>query len=151
MAWDSSHVEAGKFVAVHLHSLRVTLSGGVVIDLTRIDLNDPVQWCEFHGVKVEDGIAYIYKAVDDEWTTDRGFDYSPGSKTVAPDWDPAKVCGYGLHFGATPIHSRAYFPDATKFVRVGVRLESLVPLGDKCKAPAVVVAAVEVDVFGRVL
>ncbi|KAA0021829.1 DUF7666 domain-containing protein [Antrihabitans cavernicola] len=136
---------ASRFVAVHLHSQRVILAGGVVIDLTAIDLSDPVQWCEFHGVTVDGGIAYVYKAVNDAWTTDRGFDYSPGSKTVAPDWDAAPHCGNGLHFGATPGHSRVYMPDATKFVRVGVAVSGLVPLGGKCKAAAVVVAAVEVD------
>jgi hypothetical protein len=149
VASGSSRVEASKYVAVHLHSARADITGGVLIDLTKIDLNDATQWLEFHGVHVENGVAYVYKAVNDEWTTDRGVDYSPGSTPGAPDWKPTLECGNGLHFGATPLCSREYFREATKYVRVGVAAETLVPLGDKCKAPKVVVAAVEVDMYGH--
>ena len=39
-AWDSVSVRAGSHVAVHLHSAHATVTGGVVIDLTQIDLDD---------------------------------------------------------------------------------------------------------------
>ncbi|AXQ60755.1 hypothetical protein I5H32_gp055 [Mycobacterium phage EleanorGeorge] len=104
-ARDSSRVEAGKYVAVHLHSQRVTLDAkGAVIDMTAVDLTDPATWCDYHGVRVCDGIAYLYKAVNQQWTTDRGVDYSPGSTPEAPDWDPDwRDCGKGLHFCAHPM------------------------------------------------
>ncbi len=153
-ARDSSSVEAGKYVAVHLHSQRVTLTGeGHVIDITAIDFNDPAVWCEFHGVEVVDGIAYLYKAVNQQWTTPRGTDYSPGSTPEAPDWDATwRDCGKGLHFCDHPTRSLdflgGYARDA-RFLKVGVRLDEMVTLGDKVKARRVVVACVEVDRHGK--
>jgi hypothetical protein len=147
VAWGSSHVEASPYVAVYLRSQRVTLSGGHVIDLTAIDLTDPVQWCEFHGVKTGDGIAYLYKAVGDDWRSDYGAEYAPGTTPEATDWNTVAGCGQGLHFCAHPQLSLTYKRDATKFVRVGVRLDEMVPLGDKIKARRVVVACVEVDPY----
>ncbi|QDH92342.1 hypothetical protein SEA_SPOOKY_76 [Gordonia phage Spooky] len=150
VAWDGSHVEAAKYTAVHLHSQRVELdASGAVIDMTAVDLTDPVAWCEVRGVTVEDGIAYVYKAVNDKWTTDRGVDYSPGSLPEAADWRRTGDCGNGLHFGVTPSHSADYFRQATRFVRVGVRLDECEPLGDKIKARRVVVPCIEVDRRGR--
>jgi hypothetical protein len=146
-AWESSRVEASPYVAVYLRSQRVTLSGGHVIDLTAIDLTDPVQWCEFHGVKTGDGIAYLYKAVGDDWRSDYGAEYAPGTTPEATDWNTVAECGQGLHFCAHPQLSLTYKRDATKFVRVGVRLDEMVPLGDKIKARRVVVACVEVDPY----
>ena len=149
IARDSSHVDAGKFVGVHLHSQRVTLDAkGAVIDMTAVDMSDPATWCEVRGVKVVDGIATVYKALNDQWSTPRGFDYSPGSTPEAPDWEPTETCGQGLHFGVTPSHSAEYLEGATKFVRCGIRLDEMVPLGDKVKAKRVVTPCVEVDQYG---
>jgi hypothetical protein len=153
-ARDSAHVEASKYVAIHLHSQRVTLDGeGHVIDLTTIDLSDPGAWCEFRGVQVTDGVVYVYKAVNAQWTTDRGTDYSPGSLPEATDWDAAWLdCGRGLHFCDHPMRSLGYLGGSVsdaKFLKVGVRLDEMVPLGDKIKAKRVVVACVEVDRYGK--
>ncbi|GEE00220.1 hypothetical protein nbrc107696_45950 [Gordonia spumicola] len=154
-AWDRSHVEARRCVAIHLHSQRVTLDGGVVIDMTAVDMTDPRTWCEVRGVKVipgettADDIAVVFKAVDDKWTTPRGVDYRPGSTPEAPDWEPTTFCGHGLHFGVSPSRSADYLQDATRFVRVGVLLSEMVPLDDKCKAKRVVTACVAVDREGR--
>ena len=154
VARDSSNVEAGKYVSVHLHSQCVTLTGdGHVIDLTTIDFDDPAVWCEFHGVTVEDGIAYLYKAVNQQWTTDRGMDYSPGSTPEAADWDATwRDCGRGLHFCDHPIKSLGFlggYAKDARFLKVGVRLDEMVTLGDKVKARRVVVACVEVDRYGK--
>ena len=154
-AWESSHVEAAtKYVAVHLHSQRVTLDGnGTIIDCTAIDLDDPTQWCEFHGVEMVDGIAYVFKAVNQQWTTDRGTAYRPGSIPEAPDWDAAwRDCGRGLHFCDHPIRSLGFLggpANEARFLKVGVRLDEMVPLGDKVKARRVVVPCVEVDRYGK--
>jgi len=151
-AWGSSSVEASKYVAIHLHSQRVTLTGrGHVIDLTGIDFADPAQWCDFHGVETGDGIAYLYKAVGDDWRSDYGGGYTPGSMPEADDWNTTAECGNGLHFCAHPALSLGYKSDATKFVKVGVRLDEMVCLDDKVKAKRVVVPCVEVDRDGDVV
>ena len=157
-AWDSSHVVARgsshvvarKFTSVHLCSQRVELdAAGAVVDLTKIDFDNPQQWCEFHGVDAEDGVAYLYKAVGADWKSDYGADYSPGSIPQADDWNEVAECGNGLHFCAHPQLSLNYKRDATKFIKCGVRLDEMVCLGDKVKAKRVVVACVEVDRYGR--
>ena len=150
-ATGSSTVTASPCVAVHLHSGLATIDGGVVIDVTTV--NDTAEkWCAHHGVEVTDGIATVYKAVSDQWTTPRGADYTPGSTPEATDWADHAECGQGLHFGPTPAHALAYLPDATRFVAVGVELATLRPIPGgiaKCKAPKVVRACVEVDLDGN--
>ena len=156
-AFDSASVSASEHVAVHLHSTKVTFEGGVVIDVTDLKPDDPTTWCAGRGVQVVDGIAYLYKAVDQKWTTERGTDYTPGATPEAPDWDPAPECGGGLHFCATPLDALGYH-SGPRFVRVGVALGDLVVIlpgwggsRDKVKAPRVVDACVAVDIHGRVL
>jgi hypothetical protein len=151
-ASDSASVSASKYVAVHLHSQRVTLDGdGHIIDLTGIDFNDAAQWCEYHAVEVRDGIAYLYKAVGDDWLSDYGTSYAPGTTPEAPDWKSTRQCGQGLHFCAHPHQSLAYKQNATKFVKCGVRIDEIVTLDDKIKAKRVVDPCVEVDVHGDVV
>ena len=151
-ASDSATVEASSHVAVHLHSGRATVAGGVLIDHTTIDLTDPQTWCDYHGVPVVDGIATLHKAVGDDWSTDRGTDYSPGSLPEAPDWRDDHECGGGLHFSPHPRQSRSYYPEATRYLALGVALADLRPIAGstpKAKAPRVVVACREVDIDGK--
>ena len=153
-AWGSSHVEAQPYVAVHLHSQRVTLSGGVVIDMTKLDLTVPAAWCDFHGAAVVNGIATLYKATDDTFTAGQTYKpttYAPGTSPVAPDWKPAPQCGNGLHLGPTTHHATEYRRDAARWVRVEVPVADIVPIpGDpaKCKVRTCTVVA-EVDRYGR--
>ena len=150
-ASDSATVEASSHVAVHLHSGHAKVSGGVLIDHAALDLTDPQAWCDYHGVPVADGIATVHKAVGDSWSTDRGTDYSPGTLPACDDWTDNNDCGGGLHFSPHPWQSRDYYPDATRYVAVGVALADLRPIlggTPKCKAPRVVVACREVNVDG---
>ncbi len=150
----SSTVTAHTGVAVHLHSVTVNLTGGVILDHTRDDKFDAKEWCAYHGVKVSRGVATLYKAVNDEWTTKYGTDYSPGSLPSCDDWNNQPVCGGGLHFCPTPIHALAYHEGATQFVAVGVRLSELVQIpGEtaKAKAPRVVCACVQVNIDGEAM
>lgn len=124
-AYAKSKVKASPLCAVFLHESTVDISGGVVIDHSSIGDMDGSAWCEYHGVKVSRGIATVYKAVNDQWTTSRGFDYSPGSKPSCDDFRADNACGGGLHFGPTPLHAKAYFKNATKFVAVGVKVSEL--------------------------
>jgi hypothetical protein len=124
----------------------------VIIDHTGVKDMDGAAWCEYHGVKVERGIATLYKAVNNEWTTSRGTDYSPGAKPSCDDFRDTDACGHGLHLGPTPRHARCYFDQATKYVAVGVKVAELRPINGgtpKAKAPRVVRACVEVDVDGK--
>ena len=153
--FSGSTARAGKYTAVFLHSQNVSMDGqGNVIDLTDVDLNDPASWCEFHGVEVVDGIAVVYKAVDQGFRSHHGADYTPGSTPEAADWNTDRHCGNGLHFGATP--SQALATAATdipqpRFLRCGVRLDEMVCLGDKIKARRVVTACAEVDQTGDLI
>ena len=149
-ATDSSSVVAGAYVAVHLHSQHVTLSGGVAIDLTKLDLTDPATWCEFHGVTVQGGNAILYKAVDKDWCAGHAHKltmYEPGTTVTAPDWIDSGNCGNGLHICPTPMQARDHYPSAARFVEVSVPVVSLRPIDEsKCKAPTVVVLR-EVDLW----
>jgi len=143
---------ATRGVALHLHNSTVKVSGGVILDHSNIADLDAKGWCEYHGVEVKRGIATVYKAVNDNWTTERGTDYSPGSKPSCDDWRDDDSCGGGLHFGPTPVHALAYFTSATKFLAVGVKLTELRPITGstaKCKAPKVTRACEQVDIHGR--
>ena len=141
--------DVGSYVAVHLHSARAKTDGGVIIDVSSLDLTDPADWCDYYGIKVSKaGVATLYKAVDEAFTTDRGFDYSPGKKPSAPDWRDDHECGGGLHFSPTPSQALAYH-DGPRFVEVGVKVADLRPIlggTPKCKAPRVVRACREVDI-----
>ena len=156
VARESSHVEAAPYVAVHLHSQRVTLSGGVVIDCTAIDLHDPQPWCDYHGVKVTDGIATLYKALDADLKAGHTYTvtkYTPGRKVSCKDWRDDNECGGGLHLGPTTSNATAYMADAARWVAVEVPIADLRPiLGStaKCKVKACKVVA-EVNRWGAPL
>jgi hypothetical protein len=150
-AYGSATVTASKYVAVHLHSKKVKLTGGVVIDVTDIDLSDRATWLDYHGIRTSRGRVVVFKAVDDKWSTDRGFVYKPGAKLEAPDWNARNECGGGLHFSPSPSHALAYHNGATKYVAVSVAVDDLVPITGgtaKCKARACKVLH-EVDLDGK--
>lgn len=148
----SGSVRAASLVAVHLHSTTVDVKGGVIIDHTNVNNMDGSAWCKYHGVEVKNGIATVFKAVNDQWTTGRGTDYSPGSKPKCNDFEDTNECGNGLHFGPSPSHARSYFESATRYIAVGVKVSELRPITGsvaKAKAPRVVRACIEVDVHGN--
>jgi hypothetical protein len=153
VARDSSHVVAGRFVAVHVHSQHVTVEGGVVIDLTAVDLTDPATWCEFHGVKVGDGSVSLFKALDEHYESGHQHNrtrYEVGCEVVCSDWRDDNECGGGLHLGPSTHHATAYRTDAKRWVRVDVALDDLRPIlvgTPKCKVRSCRVVA-EVDRYG---
>ena len=140
-ASDSATVRAGRYVAVHLHSQRVTLSGGVVIDMTAIDRADPATWCDLYGVDVRDGAAVVVKYVDAAFSAGHSHTltaYRPGTVVEASDWNPRPRCGGGLHFGPTPrMAMESAFkhlgPDA-RWVLCEVDLSEAVGVDNKLKA-----------------
>ncbi|MGH9249013.1 MAG: DUF7666 domain-containing protein [Acidimicrobiales bacterium] len=151
-ARESSHVEAGKYVAVHLRSTDVNLTGGVVIDLTTLDLDNPAIWCDYHGATVTDGQATLYKAVDADLDTGHNYlrtRYPIGQIVAATDWAPDRECGHGLHFSPSPMAAFGYYTvdGEPRFLAMQVAVDEMVCLGEKVKAPACRVLH-EVDVHG---
>lgn len=146
-AWGSASVSASKYVSVHLHSTRVTLDGGVVIDMTGIDETDPVQWAELRA-EVVDGEAVLYKAVREDLQSAHAFAYPIGETVACADWRDDGRCGSGLHFSPHPWQAAEYDGGATRFLEVRVPVAELRPLDpDKCKAPGCRVVR-EVNVHG---
>ncbi|TFD74703.1 hypothetical protein E3T48_12315 [Cryobacterium fucosi] len=124
------------------------MAGGVLIDVTDIDTYKVQDFIDFHGVAVEDGWAVVYKAVDDDLKSGRGFAYPIGETVTAKDWKPSKECGNGLHFGFRPAVARTYFEAATRFLECHVEVATMVALGDKVKAQSCRVIR-EVDLDGN--
>ena len=147
VAWDSSSVVASKYVAVHLHSQRVTLTGsGHVIDMTALDYHDPQTWVDLNGGKVTRGRLTVFKGVDADLKSAYKMHYPIGQTVTAPDWKPTEDCGNGLHFSPSPISTEAYCTPK-RYLECTVKLSEIVPLGDKIKAPSCKVVR-EVDRWG---
>ena len=112
-------LKASAHVAVMLHGKAKTLEGGRHLEAAVPDTAE--KWCEHYGVEVKDGNAMLFKAVDDDWSTDRarrvGITYAPGQLPVAADWDGGKVeCGAGLHASPHPRMAQVFNRTAKKFV-----------------------------------
>ena len=145
-------VEADPRVAVHLHSGTAQVQGGVVIDHTDVDLDDVATWLGYNGITVVDGIATFYKAVDSELNAGHLYrltQYPIGETVTAPDWDPAAVCGGGLHATGDPLRSEAYYngPNGVRYLELAVPVAGLVLLDDKVKFESCTVVR-EVTVSG---
>lgn len=139
-AYGSATVKAGTCVTVHVYSKTVAHQGGVVIDLTAINANDPETWCAMHLVEVdEDGQAHLYKALDADLNA--GHDYRLTQYPIGhvvddtANWADNNKCGGGLHASPTPWLAKTYYMEASRFVEVCCPVEELRPL-DKSKAKA---------------
>lgn len=141
-AYGSATVKAGTCVPVHVHSKTATCQGGVVIDMTAIDANDPETWCAMHLVEVdEDGQAHLYKALDAGLNA--GHDYHrltnyPIGHVVddTANWVDDNRCGGGLHVSPTPWLAKEHYGEASRFVEVCCPVEELRPIdAKKAKAP----------------
>jgi len=148
-------VDAGKYVAVHLHSGHAKVQGGVLIDLTAVDTQNLEGWADYHDVEAVDGEVIVYKAVDNDLRSGRGFLYPIGDTVTCPDWKPSGDCGNGLHFSPSPHQAQAYFSEATRFLKCAVPVADLAVIDGndrfttpKLKAKTARVIA-EVDVHGR--
>ncbi|WP_442786809.1 DUF7666 domain-containing protein [Leifsonia sp. ZF2019] len=134
----------------------MTVEGGVVIDVTKIDRCDVTQWAGYHGTEIQDGEVIVYKAVNDDLKSGRGFAYPIGETVTCPDWDPRDACGNGLHLSPRPHHARYYFESASRFLRCAVKLDELTVIDGngsgvpKLKAKRVRVLA-EVDIDGNTI
>jgi len=154
-ASGSASVRASAKVAVHLHSGRATITGGVLIDHTNLDLTRLQDWADYHGVTIKGDTITLFKALGPDLTSGIGYGrpivWTVGTEVTATDWKPYADCGNGLHLSPTPHHATTYNETATRWVRCEAPVASIViiPGGTaKCKAPSVRVVA-ECDVHGR--
>ena len=126
-----AQIEATDGVSIIRHSLAATVSGGHVTDAVRFAT--PEEWCEYYGVEVDNGVAILYKAVDQDFNSYHGTSYRPGTEPYAPDWDGGeRECGGGLHFSPRPTFALPRPDDSMRFVACPVRLADMVvhPQGD---------------------
>ena len=145
-AWGSATVQASKYVAVHLHSARATVEGGVLIDLTAVDERDAREWCEIHGANLVGDTVLLYKAVDSDYAAGHSYrltTYAVGSTATALDWRADHSCGGGLHLSPHPEQALVYRSDAERMLLVEVDLVDLCPIPSlawgeaaKCKVRA---------------
>jgi hypothetical protein len=153
MAYDSSTVMAGSHTAVHLHSGRATIEGGVLIDHTDVDQSAPATWATYHGASLAGGGAVtVFKAVRDDYRSAHGALYTVGAEVTCDDWQDNNECGNGLHFSPSPAQALSYDFEATRLLECTVKLADLRPLTNsgtaKCKTRRAFVVH-EVDIAGR--
>jgi hypothetical protein len=152
-AYDSATVRAGSHTAVHLHSGRASIRGGVLIDHTTLDLTDATTWGAYHGAEIHSGAMVLYKAVDADLRAGQSYvptTYPIGEQVTATDWDPQSRCGNGLHFSVSPSRARSYYRGSgePRYLEVAVPVDEIVTLDDKVKAKSCTVIR-EVDAFAR--
>ena len=152
-AYDSASVRASKYVAVHRHNKSAKVQGGVIIDVPDPASLTPKDWCDYYGVKVARGTAYLFKAVDDDYSTRKarshGIFYKPGTSPKCADFNKRAECGGGLHASPTPFMALDYNTSATRFVCVPVKLAEIVVIDNKVKVPRVAGKVFEVDRDGE--
>jgi hypothetical protein len=151
-ARGNSQVDAGAGVAVLRHGGGPVVAGVAVTDAVRP--TTAAEWCGYYGVPVDDGVAILYKAVDENFESYHGGSYVPGSQPSAPDWDGgAQECGGGLHFSPRPTFALAAPVDDVRFVACPVRIEDIAyqrhaMYRDKVKARCVCAPVYEVHEDG---
>src|SRR6185369_10401501 len=83
-AWGSSRVEAGKYVPVQIPAgQKPKVKGSIIIRIAPI--KTAREWCDYYGVKVERGVAVVFKALKKDLTSPPGLSYKPDTKPTAPD------------------------------------------------------------------
>ena len=156
-AYDSATVRASTYTAVHLHSARVTHTGGVIIDCTTIDETDPATWGDYHGAQLAGGTITLYKCLPQNLTSGADWDrptiWPTSGDIECDDFEATDECGHGLHLSPTPGHAWAYLSDESRprFLEVTAPLDDIVPITGgtaKCKVRSCTVVR-EVDVMGR--
>ncbi|HZO60737.1 MAG TPA: hypothetical protein VFB51_13690 [Solirubrobacterales bacterium] len=122
-ARGAAQIDAAAGVAVMRHGGRAVSGGGAV------EVAHPAtaaEWCAWYGVPVEDGVAVLFKAVDDNFDSYYGMSYRPGSVPVADDWDGGvQECGGGLHFSPRPTFAVPGPADEMRFVACPVRVADI--------------------------
>ena len=151
-ASGSAQVTASKQVAVTITG-KPKVTGGI-----QIKYKGPTtarQWLDNYGVKAVKGVVTLYKIVRDDFKSQHGTSYAPGSTPKADDWDGGKAeCGGGLHFCPDPALCIQFDSMGTKFIACPVKVSEIAVHKDpqyptKIKAPRVCSPTWEVDIFGK--
>jgi hypothetical protein len=102
---------------------------------------DVADWCIQWGIiPNDDRTVTLIKATDDSYMSKHGARYLPGTTVVDDRYDRTPSCGGGLHFAATAAISAGYQGfgsgegEGLRILECRVPLNTLIPLGDKCKA-----------------
>jgi hypothetical protein len=148
-AGGRAEVEATPGVTVVRHGAGGVVAGAGGAESTTRPAT-PAEWCAYYGVDVTEGVATLFKAVEEDFRSYHGGSYEPGSEPAASDWDGGeRECGGGLHLSPRPLFGLLHPDDAARFVACPVRLDDMVvhPDGryrDKVKARAVCAPVYEV-------
>jgi hypothetical protein len=121
-------IKASAHVAIMRHGPAKSLDGGRVLEANKP--STPADWCDHYGVAVENGVATLYKALDEDFSTDRAraknISYAPGQTPAAPDWDGGvEECGGGLHASPHPKMALEFNSTAKRFAACPVKLEEI--------------------------
>lgn len=154
--WGKVIAKVSAKVSVLIHGDLAQISGG---KQTKVRLKTSKGWCDYYGVEIRKGIATLFKAIDDDYSTPtartKNIFYKPGDRPSAPDWDGGKdECGGGLHASCHPLAALRFNPTAKKFVALPVRLKDFKPYPqaqypDKVKFEKVAGPVWEVDRDGN--
>ena len=143
---------------IRMHVAAPKVVGGTQIEAVKAGALTAAGAVERWGLASGDteGTVRLYKAVNDDLKSGRGFAYPIGEEVVAPDWNELPECGGGLHVSPWPDMAHRYFEGATRWLAIDVKVEDLAlcstheAFPDKAKFRAGVVAC-EVDYQGRPL
>jgi hypothetical protein len=138
---------------------RVTINFEGAVEITggrqqEVLKSTPVEWCDYYGAQVTDGVALLYKAVDKDYMSSRGGNYAPGTTPSVPVFKAEPECAAGaLYFSPTPRHTHEFVTHPGRYVACPVRLEDIVthPYGQypaKVKAIGCCAPVYEVDIDG---
>ena len=150
---DRVKIEASAGVAVNLWE-GAKAKGGRQFE---VELSTAQDWCDYYGVRTENGTAIVYKATKAEYRSYHGGDYTPGTMPEDTAWNGKKgECerGCGLNFSPTPRHTHEFEREPKHYLECRVSLDEMVvhfngQYPQKCTARRVAAPLVEVDVDGN--
>ncbi|HMO76755.1 MAG TPA: hypothetical protein PKD48_15570, partial [Sphingopyxis sp.] len=169
-AWESSRVVARGLSMLQVKSARckIEASDMVAVNLWNgasakggrqfeVKLSTPQDWCDYYGVRTEDGMAIVYKGVKENYRSHHGGDYTPGTMPEDLQWNGRKgECerGCGLNFSPTPRHTHEFEREPKHYLECRIALDEMVVHFDgqypqKVTARRVAAPLVEVDVDGN--
>ena len=169
-AWGSSRVEAWGFSQLQAHGDRVKIeaSVGVAVNLWEgakatggrqfeVNLSTAQDWCDYYGVRTENGMAIVYKGVGKNYLSGHGGNYTPGTMPEDAAWNGKKgecARGCGLNFSPTPRHTHRFHNNPDHYLECRIALDEMnVHFGgrfpEKCTSRRVAAPLVEVDVDGN--
>ncbi|WP_287461189.1 hypothetical protein, partial [Sphingomonas sp.] len=170
VAWGSSRVEAWGYSMLQARGRYVTAKAAATVCVNLwedakcdggrqqvIEMTTPQNWCDYYGVRVEDGCAIVYKAVGEGYVSHWGVAYKPGTMPTDGKWDGRKrecSAGGGLNFSPTVDHTHEFVNAPKHYLECRIRLDDMVvhfggSYPQKCCAREVVAPLIEVDRDGK--